>query len=457
MLGHIDMIAIVAVVLALVFAGVHIAISLGITAALGIYLMTGDMEVVRTFIANTAYEALRDYVFAVIPLFMLMGDFLAKCGAARDLYTLGNRASKWLPGRLAAATILANALFGFVTGVSIAAAAAFSRIAYPEMRRYGYRRDFALGCVAGSACLGMLIPPSVLMIVWCVLTELSIGKLFLAGVIPGLLAAAGMIIYVVIAAKLKPELVGETHASRKAAKFAVPLSAGIARAADTGPVEDEATIRAMLYSTLLVIALIIGTLGSIWLGLCTPTEGAGIGAVGALLLAIIKGIKPREVWQVVLDVGRTSGPLLLLLFCAQLYSRVLSMTGFTEAAKSFLLATGAGPWGILLVMVGIWFVLGCLIDSISIILLTVPIFAPIAVHLGFDPLAFAIMGILAIETGLLTPPFGILVFTVKSAVPDKSVELAEIFRGSIPYWIVLLAVVAALAVFPQLATFLPSL
>lgn len=453
-MAHIDMIAIVVVVLGLVFAGVHIAIALGITAALGIYLMTGDIEVVRTFVANTAYEALRDYVFAVIPLFMLMGDFLAKCGAARDLYTLGNRASKWLPGRLAAATILANALFGFVTGVSIAAAAAFSRIAYPEMRRYGYRRDFALGCVAGSACLGMLIPPSVLMIVWCVLTELSIGKLFLAGVIPGLLAAGGMIVYVVVAAKLNPELVGETHASR----LAMPLGADVTRTAAAGaPIEDEESFRAMLHSTLLVLALIVGTLGSIWLGLCTPTEGAGIGAVGSLILAMIKGISPREVWQVVLDVGRTSGPLLLLLFCAQLYSRVLSMTGFTEAAKTFLLATGAGPWGILLVMVGIWFVLGCLIDSISIILLTVPIFAPIAMHLGFDPLAFAIMGILAIETGLLTPPFGILVFTVKSAVPDKSVELAEIFRGSIPYWIVLLAVVVALAVFPQLATFLPSL
>lgn len=453
MLGHIDMIAIVAVVLGLVFAGVHIAIALGITAALGIYLMTGDIEVVRTFVANTAYEALRDYVFAVIPLFMLMGDFLAKCGAARDLYTLGNRASKWLPGRLAAATILANALFGFVTGVSIAAAAAFSRIAYPEMRRYGYRRDFALGCVAGSACLGMLIPPSVLMIVWCVLTELSIGKLFLAGVIPGLLAAGGMIVYVVIAAKLKPELVGETRAPRLAA----PLGADVSGPVSVPPIEDEASFRAMFVSMMLVIGLIIGTLGSIWLGLCTPTEGAGIGAVGSLILAIIKGIRPREVWQVVLDVGRTSGPLLLLLFCAQLYSRVLSMTGFTEAAKSFLLATGAGPWGILLVMVGIWFVLGCLIDSISIILLTVPIFAPIAMHLGFDPLAFAIMGILAIETGLLTPPFGILVFTVKAAVPDRSVELAEIFRGSVPYWIVLLAVVAALAVFPGLATFLPSL
>lgn len=451
MLGHFDMIVIVVVLLALVFTGVHIAISLGITAALGIYLMKGDIEVVRTFVANTAYEALRDYVFAVIPLFMLMGDFLAKCGAARDLYALGNRASKWLPARLAAATIVANALFGFVTGVSIAAAAAFSRIAYPEMMRYGYRRDFALGCVAGSACLGMLIPPSVLMIVWCVLTELSIGKVFLAGIIPGFLAAAGMIAYVVVAAILKPQLVGGTSRIATAA-----VGADVTSARAVPPIEAE-PIGAILASTLLVVALILGTLGAIWLGLCTPTEGASIGAVGALILAVIKGIKPREVWQVVLDVGRTSGPLLLLLFCAQLYSRVLSMTGFTEAAKVFLLSTGAGPWGILTVMVAIWFVLGCLIDSISIILLTVPIFAPIATTLGFDPIAFAIMGILAIETGLLTPPFGILVFTVKAAVPDKSITLAEIFRGSIPYWIVLLAVVTVLAVFPQIATFLPSL
>jgi TRAP-type mannitol/chloroaromatic compound transport system permease large subunit len=213
----------------------------------------------------------------------------------------------------------------------------------------------------------------------------------------------------------------------------------------------------LLASTALVIALVIGILASIWLGLSTPTEGAAVGAVGAMLLAAIKGIKPKELWQVILDVGRTAGPLLLLLLCAQLYSRVLAMTGFTEAAKQFLLATGMGPWGILLVMVGIWFVLGMLIDSISIILLTVPIFAPIAVALGFDPVAFAIMGILAIETGLLTPPFGLLVFTVKAAVPDKTVSLAEIFAGSIPYWGILLLMVALLAVFPKIATFLPNL
>ncbi|MDC7785687.1 TRAP transporter large permease [Rhodoplanes sp. TEM] len=450
MFGHSEMLIVILVVLALVFAGVHIAVALGITAAFGIWLMLGDVDVVRTFVANTAYEALRDYVFAVIPLFMLMGDLLAKCGAARDIYALGHRFSKWLPAQLAAATIVSNALFGFVTGVSIAAAAAFSRIAYPEMKRYGYRRDFALGCVAGSACLGMLIPPSVLMIVWAVLTEVSIGKLFLAGVIPGFLAAGGMILYVVIAAKLNPALVGGPSK-------VMPRAAGVTIGDQPTGLPSDEPLGPLLRSTGLVVALVIGVLAAIWLGLCTPTEGAGLGAVGALVLAMIKGIRPREIRDVVLDVGRTSGPLLLLLFCAQLYSRVLSMTGFTEVAKSFLLATGLGAWGILVVMVGIWLVLGCLIDSISIILLTVPIFAPIAAHLGFDPLAFAIIGILAIETGLLTPPFGILVFTVKAAVPDRSVELAEIFRGAIPYWFVLLAVVIAIALVPQLATWLPSL
>jgi C4-dicarboxylate transporter DctM subunit len=255
---------------------------------------------------------------------------------------------------------------------------------------------------------------------------------------------------VVIAALINPSLVGAGAGVRTA-----PLGAAVAAPAHGGP--DEQPIGPLLFSTALVMTLIAGVLGSIWLGFCTPTEGAGVGAVGALILALIKGITWREVWQVVLNVGRTSGPLLLLLFCAQLYSRVLSMTGFTETAKTFLLGTGLGPTGILVVMLLIWFVLGCLIDSISIILLTVPIFAPIAATLGIDPLAFAIIGILAIETGLLTPPFGILVFTVKAAVPEPNVPLSEIFRGAIPYWIILFAVIVAIVVFPQIATFLPNL
>jgi C4-dicarboxylate transporter, DctM subunit len=250
-----------------------------------------------------------------------------------------------------------------------------------------------------------------------------------------------MIVYVVAAAIIKPELAGRHQLVATAA----------------APAEPEEPLGRLLASTGLVVLLVLGVLGAIWFGVCTPTEGAGVGAVGALILALLKGITPRQVWQVILAVGRTSGPLLLLLFCAQLYSRVLSMTGFTEMAKTFLLSTGLGTWGILMMMVAIWFVLGCLIDSISIILLTVPIFAPIAVHLGFDPLAFAIIGILAVECGLLTPPFGLLVFTVKAAIPDENIPLGEIFRGSTPYWVVLLVVVAAIAVFPEIATFLPNL
>ncbi|MBI3434191.1 MAG: TRAP transporter large permease [Proteobacteria bacterium] len=415
-------------------------------------ILIGSLLAAVTYFS--AYEALRDYVFAVIPLFMLMGDFLAKCGAASDLYALANRLTHWMPARLAVATIVSNALFAFVTGVSIAAAAAFSRIAYPEMVRYGYKREFSLGCIAGSACLGMLIPPSVLMIVWGVLTELSIGKLFLAGVLPGILLSGLFCLYAIGAAVLNPAIAGSGRLTPMAR---APVGAALARPVAIELCEDERPLGPLLASTSLVVALIIGVLGSIWLGLCTPTEGAGVGAVGALILALIKGINLREVWQVILNVGRTAGPLLLLLFCAQLYSRVLSMTGFTDAAQTFLLGTGLGPWGILVLMVAIWVVLGCLIDSISIILLTVPIFAPIATQLGFDPLAFAIIGILAIETGLITPPFGLCVFTVKAAVPDDTVQLGEIFRGAMPYWFVLLVVVAIVAMFPKIATFLPGL
>jgi C4-dicarboxylate transporter, DctM subunit len=437
MFGAGEMLLLVAVLLGIVFAGVHIAVALGATAMLGIYLMTGDFQVVASFVGSTAYEAVRDYVFAVIPLFMLMGEFLAKCGAAGDLFQLFNRLTHIVPGRLAIATVISNAVFAFVTGVSIAAAAAFSRIAYPEMKRHGYQDRFALGCIAGSAVLGMLIPPSVLMIVWAILTEMSIGDLFLAGVLPGLLLTALYVLYIIGAAALRPEVVGENSLKRE-----IPATGSLLRS---------------LVGTLLVIALVAGTLGGIWFGAFTPTEGAGVGAAAALLLAIGKGLRAKEVAQVILDVGRTSAPLLLLLVTAQLYSRVLTMTGFTRAVQEMLLGTGLGQGGILLLMVLVWFVLGCLIDSISIMLLTVPIFYPIAIAIGLDPLAFAIIGILAVETGLLTPPFGLLVFTVKAAVQDPRISVGTIFAGSTPYWIALLVLIFGLWQFPQIATYLPDL
>jgi TRAP-type C4-dicarboxylate transport system permease large subunit len=175
-----------------------------------------------------------------------------------------------------------------------------------------------------------------------------------------------------------------------------------------------------------------------------------------LLLAITKGLRAKEMFEVILSVGRTSAPLLLLLFTAQLYSRTMSMTGITGAAKAYFLASGLGPYEVLAIMIGIWFLLGCIIDSVSIILLTVPVFAPIAQAMGFDPIAFAIMGILAIETGLLTPPFGLLVFTVKVVLPHEA-TVGEIFRASLPYWICLLTAIVTIAVYPPLATWLPYL
>lgn len=442
MFGGSEMLILVAVLLALVFSGVHIAVALGSAAMLGIYLMTDDPQVVATFVGGTAYEAIRDYVFAVIPLFMLMGEFLAKCGAAKDMFALINRLTRIVPGRLAVATVLSNAVFAFVTGVSIAAAAAFSKIAYPEMKRHGYQPRVAVGCIAGSACLGMLIPPSVLMIVWAILTELSIGDLFLAGVLPGFLLVFLFVVYLFALAILKPAAVGAGRS--------------VASGPDTPP-RTEPPLGVAVLSTGLVMLLVGGTLGGIWLGFFTPTEGAGVGAAAALLLGVGKGLRANEIREVVLSVGRTLAPLLLLLVAAQLYSRVLTMTGFTRAAQEVLLASGLGVAGILALMVLIWFVLGCLIDSISILLLTVPVFAPIAAALGIDPLAFAMIGIVAVETGLLTPPFGLLAFTVKAALPDEPVSVGDIFWGAVPYWLALLAVIVCLVVFPGLATYLPGL
>ena len=325
-----DMMLLVGTLLTLVFSGIHIAVALGLASMLGIYLLTQDFSTMLSFVSNTSYEALRDYVFAVIPLFMLMGEFLAKCGAASDLFTLINRSTQRIPGRLGVATVLANAVFAFVTGVSIAAAAAFSKIAYPEMRRYGYERQFSLGCIAGSACLGMLIPPSVLMIVWGVLTELAIGKLFIAGIIPGFIVVTLYIIYIIWVAKTQPHRVGEGDNLPPAQKAARDLQA-------QQPEQDLSTI---LWSTLGIIVLVVLVLGGIWLGAFTPTEGAGVGATLALILAIMRGMRMKEMLEAVISVGRTSAPLLLLLVTAQLYSRVLSMTGVTGAAKEYYLASG---------------------------------------------------------------------------------------------------------------------
>jgi TRAP-type C4-dicarboxylate transport system permease large subunit len=212
-----------------------------------------------------------------------------------------------------------------------------------------------------------------------------------------------------------------------------------------------------MVSIVMIIALVAFTLGGIWAGFFTPTEGAGAGAAVALVFALIRGVRGKELMDAILAVGRTSAPILLLLLSAALYSRVLAMSGLTNAVQTLFLESGLSPFQILVIMLGVWFVLGMVIDSISIMLLTVPIFAPLAITLGYDPIGFAIMGIIAIEAGLLTPPFGILVYTVKATIRDRDVTLGGIFWGSTPYWTAMLVLFFLLAAFPQIATWLPSL
>jgi C4-dicarboxylate transporter, DctM subunit len=433
--------------LVLVMLGVHVAIALGMTSVVGIYLVTGQMQIVEAMVASTATEALRDFTFAVIPLFMLMGEFVGRSGAITDIYQGINRGLRRLPGRLAVATILGNAIFSFVTGVSIASAAAFSRIAYPEMKALGYQRGFALGTIAGSSCLGMLIPPSVLMIVWGILTEQSIGQLFLAGVLPGLMLVIFFLAYVMAAAILRGDLVGEGPGRE------TPAGNPHARA----PAPPALEPRSMLVSALGIALIVVAVLGGIWFGYFTPTEGAGAGAALALMFAFLKGMRGRMLFEAILSVGRTAAPILLLLLTAALYSRTLAMTGVTNAVQDFFLSTGLSPELILAAMVLVWFLLGMVIDSISIMLLTVPIFEPLAASLGYDRIAFAVIGILAIEAGLLTPPFGLLVYTVKAAIQDDDVSVGTIFLSSVPYWIIMLAGILAIVAFPGIATLLPGL
>jgi len=430
--------------LGLVGIGVHIAIALGITSALGIFLATGATEqsfyTVQAMLAAKAYEGIRDYVFAVIPLFLLMGEFIGKSGAVTDVYRGINSMLRKIPGRLAIATVLGNALFSFVTGVSIASAATFSRIAYPEMKRHNYHKGFALGTVAGSSCLGMLIPPSVLMIVWGILTENSIGRIFLAGVLPGLLLMTMFILYVVGMAIFKPEVVG-SGADQKAADI------------------EDVPLGQFIVSLLGIATVIVAVLGGIWFGLFSPTEGAGVGAFLGLILGILKRMCYKDFIDSILSVGRTSGPILLLLVTAALYSNTLAMTGIANAIESLFLGSGMPPWAILAVMVLIWFFLGMIIDSISIMLLTAAIFSPIAVKLGYDPVAFAIIGIIAIEAGLLTPPFGLLVYTVKAAIHshEPDLDVMVIFKSSTPYWIIMLIAMVLIINFQGIATYLPKL
>lgn len=427
--------------LAMVLMGCHIGTSLMVMSVVGIYLSTGSLGVAINILGTTAFSAIRDYAFGVIPLFVLMGLLANLSGASSDLFNAADAMLRKVKGGLAIATVFANAIFAAITGVSIASAAVFTKIALPPMKRLGYDKKFAVGTIAGSSVLGMLIPPSLLMIVYGMLAEVSIGKLFVAGVLPGIMMALIYIIGISVMVKVKPALIQQPREEGAEDSY-----------------EESSRLKAIIKPWPMVL-LIVVTLGGIWGGFFTPIEAGGVGAFGALILVICKRkFTLKAMWDTLLETGITTGSVLFLLISAQMYSRMLAMTGVVSMVGKAVTELPLPHMAIIVIFILVWIALGCILDSTSILLLTIPLMVPIVRSFGMDLVWFGIVGIVAIETGLLTPPFGMSVYTIKSSMKASEggdeMTLVDIFAGSMPFLLMMFLCIALMLTFPGIVTLL---
>jgi C4-dicarboxylate transporter, DctM subunit len=428
----------IAALVLLVLLGTHIAIALIAVAFGGIWLIRNDAEMAMRLLYMASYNGVADYIFATIPLFVLMGLLVSIGNVGKDTFEVAEALLRRVKGGLGVATVAANTVFAAVTGVSIASAAVFTRVAVPEMVRHGYRTTFATGTVAGSSVLGMMIPPSLLMIIYGVLAEQSIGKLFIAGVIPGFLLALAFVVMIMLMARFTPAKVFDLERldAVRLAQGAVPSLGAAAMAGKLVP----------------IVLLVMLVLGGLYSGFFTPTEAGGIGAFGALLIAAARGrLGTGNLWKVLHETGSVSVGILVLLVAASFYSRMLSVAGVPVAIAELVRDAGLGPHGFLLLYVAIVLFLGMILDSSSILLIMTPIAAPIATQMGFDLIHFGVITILAVEIGLLTPPFGISIFTVKSTLNDPKVSVESIFAGAMPFVGVMLLVLLLVALMPVLS------
>jgi C4-dicarboxylate transporter, DctM subunit len=429
-------IALIGLLLALVVAGTPIGITLALLALLGVWMLRGDLGISVRLIGSGALTSIAEYIFSVIPLFVLMGTLVSVSGVGRDTFQVAQWLLRRVQGGLGVATVAANALFAAVTGVSVASASVFAQVAVPPMRQFGYTPRFAVGVVAGSSILGMLIPPSILLIVYGVLAEVSIGRLFLAGVVPGIVMGCGFVAMIMLLARYRP-----AYVFADASRYAPPT------------VEEGAL--AMLAKLVPIVVLVVLVLGGIYGGVFTPTEAGAAGAFGALVIAAARRrLAPRTLWSVLLETGYVSVGILFLLMAASMYSRMLTMAGIPAFIASWIEGLGAGAYGFLAAYVLCIMLLGMILDSVSILLIVTPIAVPIATSFGIDLIQFGIISVVAVEIGLLTPPFGLSVFAVRSALGEQAVRLETIFAGAAPYVGVMLTVLVLLIAFPELSTWL---
>jgi len=429
----------IVLMLAGIYFGMHIGVALIVTSFLSVSLVKSP-EVAARFVAASANDAIRDYLFGVIPLFVLMGMLVSVSGVGRDTFDVFQWLMRRIRGGLGLATVAANAVFAAITGISIASASVFTKVAVPEMMRHGYTARFAVGVVAGSSVLGMLIPPSLLMIIYGVLAEESIGRMFIAGVLPGIVLALGFALLIVGMAYLRPAMVRVPGAQADALAL------------------SQETWRSAAVKFIPILILIVLVLGGLYGGLFTPTEAGAVGAAGALVIALARRrLSWAKLWSVLVETGYVSVSVLFLIISAMLYSRMLALTGMPATVTEGITQLGLGPWGFIAAYVAIVVALGCIIDSVSIMLIMLPIVLPIARSYGMDLVWFGVVTVVAVEIGLLTPPFGVSVYTVKSALNDPRINIRDIFTGSFPFVLMMTAVLLVLIAFPQLSTWLAYL
>lgn len=429
----------VGAMLVLIYAGMYVAVALSVLSFVGVWLIRGDAGIAANLLALAANDAISDYIFGVVPLFVLMGLLVAVADIGKDTFEVANQVLRRVRGGLGVATVAANAVFAAITGISIASAAVFTKVAVPEMLRHGFSPSFSVGVVAGSSVLGMLLPPSLLLILYGVLTEQSIGDLFIAGIIPGLLLALAFAVGIILMATVRPAWV-----------YANPA---IEHAGDDAQHMGMLEITGKMFPIILLIALV---LGGIYGGLFTPVEAGAVGAAGALILAIAKRrLTWKGLWTVLVDTAHITAAVCFLIIGASLYSRMLAISGVTEMLRVLIVDSGFGFTGLLTAFVIVVLILGTILDSSSILLIAVPLVLPALVGFQTDLIWFGIVTIIAVEVGLLTPPFGMAVFVIRATLgEDSPITLQNIFAGSFPFAVIMVIVLLMVITMPQLATML---
>ena len=421
----------------LIYLGMPIGVAMLAISFAGVALIRNE-DVALRMMGAVANDSLQEYLFAVVPLFVMMGLLVTVSGVGKDTFDVFQRLLRRAAAGLGIATVFANAVFASITGISIASATVFARVAVPEMTRHGYTKRFATGVVAGSSVLGMLIPPSLLMIVYAVLAEQSVGRMFLAGIGPGILLSLVFTATILLLARTRPGMVVET--TRDEASYS-----------------DLSGLDAVRKSVP-ILALVTVVLGGLYGGFLNPTEAGAAGAAGALVIALLRrSLGGGSFWKLLVETGQITVSVLFLILAATLFSRMLALSGVPQELAEFFLEGPVGPWGFLFLYLLLIIALGCIIDSISIMLILLPIVLPVADQAGFDLIWFGVLTVVAVEIGLLTPPFGLSVYTIKSAMDDPDLKVGDIFRGTVPFIGAMLVSLLLIVLFPPIATWLARL